>query len=87
MRPDLKPRALRAGDRVAIVAPASAFARDEFDAGVIELRQLGFEPVNCGALMNARYLEPLAMLVGELAYNQGKRPEVGLRVLRRVRSR
>ena len=45
MRPDLKPRALRAGDRVAIVAPASAFARDEFDAGVIELRQLGFEPV------------------------------------------
>ena len=45
MRPDLKPRALRAGDRVAIVAPASPFARDEFDAGVAELRQLGFEPV------------------------------------------
>ena len=48
MLPDLKPRALRAGDRVAIVAPASAFARDEFDAGVIELRQLGFEPVYSG---------------------------------------
>ena len=45
MRPDLKPRALRAGDRVAIVAPASAFGRDEFEAGVLELRQLGFEPV------------------------------------------
>ena len=45
MRPDLKPRALRAGDRVAIVAPASPFDRDEFDAGVTELRQLGFEPV------------------------------------------
>ena len=45
MLPDLKPRALRAGDRVAIVAPASAFARDQFDAGVLELRQLGFEPV------------------------------------------
>ena len=45
MRPDLKPRALRAGDRVAIVAPASPFARDQFDAGVTELRQLGFEPV------------------------------------------
>jgi muramoyltetrapeptide carboxypeptidase len=45
LRPDVKPRALRAGDRVAIVAPASAFARDQFDAGVLELRQLGFEPV------------------------------------------
>ena len=45
MRPDLKPRALRAGDRIAIVAPASPFARDEFELGVLELRQLGFEPV------------------------------------------
>jgi len=40
-----KPRALRPGDRVAVVAPASPFARDEFDAGVAELRRLGFEPV------------------------------------------
>jgi muramoyltetrapeptide carboxypeptidase len=40
-----KPRALRQGDRIAIVAPASPFARDEFDAGIKELRQLGFEPV------------------------------------------
>ena len=40
-----KPRALRPGDRVAVVAPASPFARDEFDAGVAELRALGFEPV------------------------------------------
>jgi muramoyltetrapeptide carboxypeptidase len=40
-----KPRALRAGDRIAIVAPASPFDRDEFDAGVDEVRRLGFEPV------------------------------------------
>jgi muramoyltetrapeptide carboxypeptidase len=40
-----KPRALRPGDRIAIVAPASPFARDAFEAGVAELRQLGFEPV------------------------------------------
>jgi muramoyltetrapeptide carboxypeptidase len=39
-----KPRALRSGDRIALVAPASAFARVEFDAGVAELRSLGFEP-------------------------------------------
>jgi muramoyltetrapeptide carboxypeptidase len=40
-----RPPALRPGDRIAIVAPASPFARDEFDAGVRELRDLGFEPV------------------------------------------
>jgi muramoyltetrapeptide carboxypeptidase len=40
-----KPRALRDGDRVAVIAPASPFARDEFDCGVSELRRLGFEPV------------------------------------------
>lgn len=40
-----KPRALRPGDRIAVVAPASAFARVEFDAGVSELRALGFVPV------------------------------------------
>jgi muramoyltetrapeptide carboxypeptidase len=41
----VKPRALGAGDRVAIVAPASPFARDQFELGVIELAQLGFQPV------------------------------------------
>ncbi|HKE86154.1 MAG TPA: LD-carboxypeptidase [Vicinamibacterales bacterium] len=40
-----KPRALRSGDRIAVVAPASPFARDEFDRGVQELRRLGFIPV------------------------------------------
>jgi muramoyltetrapeptide carboxypeptidase len=40
-----KPRALRAGDRIAIVAPASPFATADFDAGLIELRSLGFDPV------------------------------------------
>jgi muramoyltetrapeptide carboxypeptidase len=41
----LKPRALRAGDRLAIVAPASAFDRTEFDQGIAEIQQLGFVPV------------------------------------------
>jgi muramoyltetrapeptide carboxypeptidase len=40
-----KPRALRPGDRVAVVAPASPFKREEFDAGLTELRSLGFDPV------------------------------------------
>jgi len=41
----LKPRALAAGDRLAVVAPASPFAREEFDEGIAEIRRLGFEPV------------------------------------------
>jgi muramoyltetrapeptide carboxypeptidase len=41
----IRPRRLRAGDRIALVSPASPFSREEFDAGVAELRALGFEPV------------------------------------------
>jgi muramoyltetrapeptide carboxypeptidase len=39
------PVALQPGDRIAVVSPASSCARDEFDAGVSEIRRLGFEPV------------------------------------------
>ncbi len=39
-----KPRALKSGDRVSVVAPASPFEREAFDAGLAELRDLGFEP-------------------------------------------
>jgi muramoyltetrapeptide carboxypeptidase len=41
----LKPRALRPGDQLAVVAPASGFAREEFDRGIEEVRRLGFTPV------------------------------------------
>jgi muramoyltetrapeptide carboxypeptidase len=41
----LKPRALVPGDRLAVVAPASAFDRDEFDAGIAEIQRIGFVPV------------------------------------------
>ncbi len=41
----VKPRALGPGDRLAVLAPASAFKREEFDAGIAEIRRLGFEPV------------------------------------------
>jgi muramoyltetrapeptide carboxypeptidase len=41
----VKPRALEPGARLAVVAPASAFGRDDFDRGVNEIRRLGFEPV------------------------------------------
>jgi muramoyltetrapeptide carboxypeptidase len=41
----IKPLALKAGDRIAIVSPASSFTRAEFDLGITEIRRLGFEPV------------------------------------------
>jgi muramoyltetrapeptide carboxypeptidase len=41
----LKPKRLRLGDKVAIVAPASPFTKPEFEQGVAELRRLGFQPV------------------------------------------
>lgn len=41
----VKPRALVPGSRISVVAPASPFRRDEFDAGVAEIRDLGFVPV------------------------------------------
>src|SRR4029077_12239126 len=41
----LKPRALKPGSRIAVVAPASSFKREEFDAGIAEIGRLGFVPV------------------------------------------
>ena len=52
-----KPRALEAGDRVAVVAPASPFDRATFDAGVAELTRLGFAPSFADSVFSeARYL-------------------------------
>ncbi len=41
----VKFRAVPAGGRVALVAPASAFDRAQFEAGLLELARLGFRPV------------------------------------------
>ncbi len=41
----LKPARLRPGDRIAVIAPASPFGRDEFDKGLAELQRLGFDAV------------------------------------------
>ena len=41
----LKPHALAPGARLAVVAPASPFTREEFDQGLAEIRRLGFTPV------------------------------------------
>ena len=41
----IKPPALCEGDRIAVVAPASPFDREDFKRGLIELRSIGLEPV------------------------------------------
>ena len=44
-QPRIKPPALRPGDTVAVVAPASAIGREQLDAGCERLRKLGYKPV------------------------------------------
>ena len=41
----IKPRALEPGSRLAVIAPASPFSREEFDRGIAEIGRLGFVPV------------------------------------------
>src|SRR5579862_3414591 len=40
----VRPAALRPGDTVGIIAPASGFRRDEFEAGCAHLARLGYKP-------------------------------------------
>ncbi|HEY1937865.1 MAG TPA: LD-carboxypeptidase [Candidatus Angelobacter sp.] len=41
----IKPPALRPGDKIGLIAPASSFNREAFLAGCNRLRQMGYEPV------------------------------------------
>ncbi len=46
----MKPRRLRPGDRIALVAPASGCPPEEVERGAAELSRLGFEPVYSDAV-------------------------------------
>jgi 8-hydroxy-5-deazaflavin:NADPH oxidoreductase len=46
------------------------------------IREVGFEPVDAGPLRVARYTEPFALLVGELAYGGRGGPELAYRFVR-----
>jgi muramoyltetrapeptide carboxypeptidase len=56
----LKPRRLYPGDRLAIVAPASPFEPEDLEAGIAEVRRLGFVPV-----YDERIFERRGYLAGE----------------------
>lgn len=76
---------LRAGPGILSEQPAVCYCGDDARANRLVarlIRQLGYEPVDCGVLQMARYLEPFTLIVAELAYNRGRRPEVGVRFLR-----
>lgn len=62
----LKPRRLVRGDKVALVAPASPFKREEFDAGVRELQGLGFD-----AVYDDRVFERRRFVAGDAALRAG----------------
>src|SRR5437868_685754 len=46
------------------------------DVAVELIRDVGFDPVDCGPLRNARYTEPFALLVAQLAYEDESGPEL-----------
>ncbi len=46
------------------------------------IRDVGFEPVDAGPLRIARYTEPFALLVAQLAYEGDEGPELAYRFLR-----
>ena len=58
----VKPRAVKPGDRIAVVAPASPFNRDDFDRGVTELRRL--------CLQVAREFPHAVFFAGQLVFSE-----------------
>jgi predicted dinucleotide-binding enzyme len=73
---------LRAGPVVLEERAACCFCGDDPDAKQTAarlIRDTGLEPVDAGPLAMARYLEPFALLVAQLAYEQGLGPELGVR--------
>lgn len=75
------------GDPLFAGVPASMFfCGDDAQAktacaGLIQ--ELGFEPVDCGALSMARYLEPMALVWINLTRTQGLGREIAFKLLRR----
>ena len=48
----IRPPALRPGDKIGLIAPASSFSREGFSAGCDRLREMGYEPVYAGDIFD-----------------------------------
>jgi predicted dinucleotide-binding enzyme len=62
--------------------PSLAYCGDDPDAKEMAaglIRDVGFDPVDAGSLWIARYTEPFALLVGQLAYEADEGPELAYR--------
>lgn len=62
--------------------PSLVYCGDDSSSKVMAaemIRDAGFEPVDAGPLRVARYTEPFALLVGQLAYDGKKSPELAYR--------
>jgi predicted dinucleotide-binding enzyme len=65
--------------------PSLAYCGDHHPAkhvAAILIRDVGFDPVDAGPLRIARYLEPMALLMGQLAYEGKDGPEIAYRFQR-----
>ena len=45
-------------------------------------RDIGFDPVDCGPLKTARYLEAMAIMIINLAYMYGMGPKIGYKLVK-----
>jgi len=54
----IKPPALKKGDKIGIIAPASSFSREGFAAGCDRLRQMGYFPVFSNGISTAMFILP-----------------------------
>jgi predicted dinucleotide-binding enzyme len=62
--------------------PSLVYCGDHPDAKEIAatlIRDAGFDPVDAGPLRIARYMEPFALLMGQLAYEGDRGPELAYR--------
>jgi predicted dinucleotide-binding enzyme len=65
--------------------PSLMYCSDDRDAKKVAVRLIrdaGFEPVDAGPLRTARYLEPFALAMAQLAYEGNAGPEVAYRIER-----
>ncbi|UFP96236.1 NADPH-dependent F420 reductase [Gloeobacter morelensis] len=68
------------------VTPSMFYCGDDTKAKAVVaglMTEAGMEPVDAGALVRARLVEPAGLLVAQLGYGLGVGPNVALKVLRR----
>jgi predicted dinucleotide-binding enzyme len=66
--------AKRKANRPSLVYCGDDRSAKELAAGLIS--DVGFDPVDAGPLQIARYIEPFALLIGQLAYEGEEGPEL-----------